>query len=157
MFDDRDACPERLAGRMVEFVGLSDPIVTLENMPVRVGTAPESLGVLPDLVDLGRILPALRFTVDVGHSVQNEHQSELRKFISTHREVIANIHLHDGIRGGRSHMALGKGELELEDLISCLGDATYDGYLSLETVSFEDTQRSWRILLAVEGELLKRD
>lgn len=155
VFDTRDAALARLADRFSKFADLSNPVVTLENMPMRGGASIECLGKTEDLESILVLLPHLKLTLDVGHCLQNHEEPE--SFIKQHTLSIANIHLHDGVKGGKAHMRLGYGQLDLGGLLQALSDSSYAGYVGMETLSVEDTAHSWEVLLGVETQLFDED
>jgi sugar phosphate isomerase/epimerase len=148
-FSTEDAALERLAARFEAFASLAEPRVTLENMPARNGATVETLGTLEGLKRMADRLPSLHFTLDVGHCLQNGES--LKPFVRAYSDRIANIHLHDGLDGGRSHLALGEGELDVQDFLRCLDASGYDAFLTLETLGQEDTTVSWHALQAAKS------
>jgi sugar phosphate isomerase/epimerase len=119
-------------------------------MPVKGhGTVHEPIGSVSDFEDLVHLLPQLRFTLDVGHCLQNGDDFDL--FIRKYSSRIQNIHLHDGIARGNAHLRLGDGSLNLSQLLETLHNIHFDRYVSLETISPEDTLSSWRILRESEA------
>jgi len=148
VFETQETALERLAHRFSRFAALKAPLVTLENMPVSGGTTKQCLGRLEDLELLQTIIPSIRFTLDIGHCLQNgdDFESFLLKQISR----IENIHLHDGKDGGRSHLRLGLGTLDLPKLVRLLRGVDFRKYVGLETISPEDTIASWTTWLDVE-------
>jgi sugar phosphate isomerase/epimerase len=144
IFDSHRAAFERLAKRLAHLTTLAQPRVTLENMPARGGASRETLSMLDNMRELIDLLPEICFTLDVGHCLQNV--DDFTPFIEEHAERIANIHLHDGVTAGRSHMALGEGDLDVDVLLDTLDRANYSGYLTLETLGAEDTAKSWAVL-----------
>lgn len=148
VFANRERTLDQLAERFAPFTKYESPIVTLENMPVRGGTARECLGKLDDLVELESLLPGVRFTLDVGHCLQNGDDFE--SFLRQRAGRISDIHLHDGICGGKAHLALGEGRLDLVSLLRTLDESNFSGYVGLETIAWKDTDRSWRSWLDIE-------
>jgi sugar phosphate isomerase/epimerase len=82
--------------------------------------------------------------LDVGHCTQNGEQYD--DFVRHYADVVANIHLHDAKRGGKGHLALGAGELDLGGFLRGLKSSQYRGFLTLETLTEDDTSRSWQLL-----------
>ncbi len=148
VFETREIAFERLAKRFSQFVTVKSPVVTLENMPVKNGTTRECLGKLDDLRALHSIMPEVQFTLDIGHSLQNGDDFE--SFLREYAPRIRDIHLHDGRLGGRSHMRLGAGMLNLQKLLEVLRDLRFSRYVTLETISFADTKASWQTWLEAE-------
>jgi sugar phosphate isomerase/epimerase len=148
VFADKERALQQLAEKFAPFTKSESPIVTLENMPVRGGTARECLGKLDDLVDLEALLPDIRFTLDVGHCLQNGDDFE--SFLRQKTSRISDIHLHDGVCGGKAHLALGEGRLDLVSFLHTLDESKFSGYVGLETISWKDTDRSWKSWLDIE-------
>ena len=54
-------------------------------------------------------------------------------------------------------MRLGSGQLDLRGFLQSLSESSYTGYVSMETLSEEDTAHSWQILLDTETQLFGED
>jgi sugar phosphate isomerase/epimerase len=133
-----------LSARVARFARIGRPTVTIENMPSRGGATREAVATSADLDRLTTMLPELALTLDVGHSLQNgENPATVAR---RHAGRIANVHLHDGVAGGRAHTALGTGELAIAELVTALHDDRYAGFISVETLSLEDLTRSLDVL-----------
>ncbi len=155
VFRTREQAFEAIATHFAPFSRSHGPVVTLENMPVKyTGTLREPLGKLSDLAELRRLIPDVRFTLDVGHCVQNE--DDFAPFLEKYRSSIYDIHLHDARPRGRGHMRLGDGVLDLPRFLITLLSVGFDGYVSLETITREDTMSSWDTLLTAERNVLIR-
>ena len=148
IFDSRESAFERLGRRFFEIAKLKSPIICLENMPVRGGTVKECLGRLDDLRAFKSIIPDIHFTLDIGHCLQNRDDFEM--FLREESSCIENIHLHDGNAGGRSHLPIGTGSLNLQELLDLFTSVPFTKYVGLETISFEDTKSSWKLWLEAE-------
>lgn len=156
LFESKDHALEKLAGRFARFADLNDPIATLENMPTKShGTTKEPIGILADCDEILKLLPNLRFTFDIGHCLQNE--DDFVSFLRKYSAKVENIHLHDGIPGGRGHLRLGAGSLDLNRFLEVLVEVSFDRYVSMETISPEDTSSSWRTLCEAESRKRIRD
>jgi sugar phosphate isomerase/epimerase len=150
LFEPKGDVLDKLATRFERFSALKRPVAALENMPLKShGTVREPIGHLTDYDDLVNLLPKVRFTLDIGHCLQNE--DDFVPFIKKHSSRIENIHLHDGIPRGRGHLRLGDGILNLSPLLDVLVSVNYQRHLSLETISLDDTTSSWRTLLQSEA------
>jgi sugar phosphate isomerase/epimerase len=150
MFDAKEHVLEMLAGRFDRFSAINGPIATLENMPVTShGTAKQAIGHLSDCEQLLKLLPNLRFTLDIGHCLQNE--DDFIPFLEKHSLQIEDIHLHDGIPHGRGHLRLGTGKLDLSRFLEVLMRIKFSKYLSMETISLSDTKSSWETLNRTES------
>jgi sugar phosphate isomerase/epimerase len=149
LFLEKHEVLERLAHRFERFSGITDPVMTLENMPVKsYGTMREPIGILADCESMLKLLPNLRFTLDIGHCIQNE--DDFVPFIQKHVSRIENIHLHDGIPRGKAHMGIGNGSLNLERFLEALVAVNFEKHVGIETISFEDTSSSWDALCKAE-------
>lgn len=115
--------------------------VAIENMPCRRGASVDGLVTVDQCARLIDRDPDTRITLDVGHAIQND--DKYLPFLAEHTDAVADIHLHDGAAGGGAHWPLGAGELDLPELTACLVDTAYAGYLTLETLGWEDTRSSY--------------
>ncbi len=102
---------------------------------------------LKEMIVLKRKIPNLKFTLDIGHCLQNGEN--FFEFLRIFKDSILDIHLHDGIRNDSAHLALGKGELNLNKFFSLLKNISYKGYLTLEVLSESDIKKAWQILSKV--------
>ncbi|WP_274562470.1 sugar phosphate isomerase/epimerase family protein [Streptomyces spiramyceticus] len=132
---------EQLVEPLAKIMVGDGPIVAVENMPRRGGASRECLIEVRDLESLSGYLPQLKFTLDIGHCIQNE--DDFQHFLQSHHSKIANMHLHDAKRGGKGHLAFGAGDLELPKILDLLNDVGFDGHISLETIGQRDTESSW--------------
>ncbi len=120
-------------------------VFTIENLP------PEERGILKhfpcslkDLVYIKRLIPWINFTLDIGHAFQSgENLEEILKFIKKYKNSIKDIHLHDGTLNKEAHLAIGKGDLDIDAFFRSLNKIGYNNYITLETISKEDTKNSW--------------
>jgi len=119
-------------------------VITMENMPDRPTAKREGIVSGRNFQELLERVPTMRFTLDIGHAVENGDQYEV--FLKSHAAAVANIHLHDGIKGGPGHLALGHGELVIDNFFGCIRAVGYQGFISLETLGFADTELSWKIV-----------
>jgi len=149
LFEHRNGVLEELASRFERFSEMTDPIATLENMPVKsYGTTREPIGKLSDYEQILELLPKVRFTLDIGHCLQNE--DDFVPFIKKHSSRIENIHLHDGIPRGKGHLRLGDGNLDLGRFLDVITKVGFSGNISMETISLDDTRASWEALCKAE-------
>ena len=101
-----------------------------------------------DLIYLKKKLPWLNFTLDIGHVLQGgKNLDSIFKFLKKYKKSILNIHLHDAVLGKKAHLALGKGDLDINKFFRILNEIGYKGYISLETISKQDTKKSWERIL----------
>jgi len=97
-----------------------------------------------DLIYLKRRIPWLNFTLDIGHVFkEGKNLKSISDFLKKYKNSILDIHLHDAILKGEDHLALGKGDLDFNKFFQILNKVGYRGYISLETISNEDTNKSW--------------
>lgn len=97
-----------------------------------------------DLMYLKKKLPWLNFTLDVGHAFEGgKNLNVISRFLKKYKNSVLDIHLHDAILKGEAHLALGKGDLDSNKFFQILNKVGYTGYISLETISNEDTKKSW--------------
>jgi len=116
----------------------------IENVAVKRRGPQISYPDLPDLVYLKKKLHWLNFTLDIGHILESgKGLDTISKFLKKYKNSILNIHLHDAILKGEAHLALGKGDLDVGEFFQLLNKIKYTGYISLETISREDTKKSW--------------
>jgi sugar phosphate isomerase/epimerase len=119
-------------------------LISAENMPNRITVSRPGITSTHDFAELLRQLPGMRFTLDIGHALQNGDDFET--FLISQPHVIANIHLHDGVSGGRAHLAIGEGDLDVGRFFLALDESRFAGYVSLETLGFPDTRSSWQVM-----------
>jgi sugar phosphate isomerase/epimerase len=153
-FGDHQRRLEQVVTIVDELAHIVAPRVTIENLPSRGGASREAIGSIENLEALCSAVPNLAVTLDVGHCLENDE--EFVPFVRRHVERIANIHLHDGPRGQRSHKPLGTGDLDLDGLLNLLIEVQYSEFLTLETIGYEATALSCELLSAsldrVEGQ-----
>ncbi|GAI20295.1 unnamed protein product, partial [marine sediment metagenome] len=119
---------------------------TIENVPAIQRGPQISYPDFPmDLIYLKKKLPWLNFTLDIGHAFQSgKNLKSISNFLKKYKNSVLNIHLHDVILKGEAHLALGKGDLDFNKFFQILNKVGYTGYISLETISNEDTKKSWK-------------
>lgn len=141
VFGTIDIAKERLIDNLQFVIAETDIQVNLENMPFRTGTTPETIAQLEDLNLVATALPNVGLTLDIGHCLQNGE--DFLSFVLENAQRISNIHLHDGLRGGSSHLPLGEGDLDMSRFVATLIESGYDDFIGLETISHADTATSW--------------
>jgi sugar phosphate isomerase/epimerase len=142
--EDQEAVIDRLVGYLERLSHYCDPVIALENMAGRGGATREAIARTAHLTDVMARLPALQVTLDTGHALQNNDDPV--EFVAAHAGRIANIHLHDAHPGGKGHLRLGTAALDTTRLLNTLDATGYDRFLTLETVSAEDTSASWKVI-----------
>lgn len=151
-FHNEEQAFELVDKRFAPFAGMRNPTPALENMPFRAGTTTDLLSSLVALSAFGRRLQGLRFTLDIGHAIQNGE--DFLAFIRKECHRIVNIHLHDGRHRGPSHLSIGKGELDLPGTLRTFQASGYSGFVGLETLGLRDTRDSWQEWQECETSLL---
>jgi sugar phosphate isomerase/epimerase len=140
---DRDLLLTRLADAYVALQAEAGSLtVAVENMPYSRGVTQEAVSSTTDFQRLLEMIPHMAFTLDIGHA-QQSRDSDYLSFLRTTSASIANIHLHDALVGGRAHLPLGDGEVDVDAVGKTLLDIGFRGYLALETLGSDDTERSW--------------
>ncbi len=125
---------------------------TIENVSAKRRGPQVSYPDLPDLIYLKKKLPWLNFTLDIGHVFESgKNLNTISRFIKKYKNSILDIHLHDATLEGKAHLALGKGDLDLNKFFQILNKVGYTGYVSLETISREDTKKSWQKIQGSQG------
>jgi sugar phosphate isomerase/epimerase len=145
-FEEKDAAISRVADAIGQWVLPPGLKLAVENMPAKGGTTQESVQSLEDLLAIGSRVPGAYFTLDVGHCVQNGE--DFSEFVRGHASRIADVQLHDAIRGGRGHLPAGKGAVDFQHLRMLLEEVAYSGFVSLENLDLEDTRATWSAWLA---------
>lgn len=132
---------ERIANYLAE-----DAKLAVENVKAKTsGVSRETVATADDVrAFLGRISSAF-VTIDTGHALQNGDDPV--ELLDEFRDQTASIHLHDARHGGRSHYALGKGDLELAPLANALA-ATPTNFITIETLTVADAVRSRENIVA---------
>ncbi len=118
---------------------------TIENVPAKQRGPQISYPDFPtDLAILKKRAPWLKFSLDIGHILETGRSLDsVYRFLKKYKKSVLNIHLHDAILKGEAHLVLGKGDLDFNKLFQILNKVDYRGYVSLETISREDTKKSW--------------
>ena len=145
--EPQEAVLDRIVARFERLSGFRQPAIAIENMAARRGATRESVASTEHLADLLERLPSLQVTLDTGHALQAGDDPVA--FAAVYCDRIANIHLHDGHRGGKGHLRLDTAELDLPGLLHVLEHGGYGRFLTLETVSVDDTAASWEVLNAL--------
>lgn len=148
--ESRTVAIHRVAESVGEWASNGEVIVAVENMPQKAGTTHEAVDSLTELAMIKTLVPNVHFTVDIGHCIQNGE--EFSAFFRMHADNIVDVHLHDAVRGGRGHLAAGQGELDIPLLRSVLGVANYTKFVTIETLTLEDTittHSAWMAAAAV--------
>ena len=112
-------------------------------MPERTGTAYEPVTHMRDFEELLAVAPDLKFTLDIGHAIQNSDNFE--PFVLQNPSTIVDIHLHDAFKSGSGHLGLGTADLDLDHFARILSKSAYRGFVSFETVGWPDTELSWKV------------
>jgi sugar phosphate isomerase/epimerase len=135
---------QRVAMRLERFRAIGHPKLSIENLPRRRGASVEAVTFERDLDALAEYAPDIRYTIDVGHCLQNREDPVA--VLERQHQRVGNIHLHDGNLSAGAHLGLGDGDLDLADLLSALDRLAYDGFLTVEVLDLDDLVHSLEVL-----------
>ena len=110
---------------------------TIENMPNFEGMIYKDLTQLNELVveyDMG-------MTLDIGHAHHSGISPDEMYFDS-----IKHIHAHDNMGDDDSHLALGEGNIQLNDIINTFEKKNYDGIYMIEVTNTDSIKKSLEYL-----------
>lgn len=86
-----------------------------------------------DMRKLFKRVPALGFTLDVGHAFMGQgNVDHIRHLIKKFRDRLVNVHIHDNFGANDDHLPLGAGKLDYGAVVSELKKAGYEGGMTLE-------------------------
>jgi len=144
-FEDRRVLLERLAVSLSILRSRCEggPVIAVENMRRRDGATRESLVTVDDCRELLELDPDTRFTLDIGHAVQNADKWD--HFLAEHAEVIADLHLHGAVEDGRGHLSMvdEHSDITAADFAAAHHTSGYGGFVSVETLGWPDTEASF--------------
>ena len=144
-FEERRVLLERLAVSLSILRSRCEggPVISIENMPGRGGPTRQGLVTVDDCRELLELDPQTRFTLDVGHAVQNVDKWE--HFLAQHADAVADVHLHGAEQDGRGHLSLlhADSDVRAEDFALARQTAGYGGFVSIETLGWADTEASF--------------
>ena len=89
-------------------------------------------------IELALMSPKFGLTWDIGHS-KGVKEIDV-PFIHTHEDRLLHMHVHDATEEGRNHLALGDGELDLEERIATAN--AHNARCVLETKTVEALVKS---------------
>ncbi len=116
-------------------------VVAVENLKAKqTGVSRECVATLGDMQQLASYATEVAFTLDVGHALQNSESPH--HLLETLAPRIGNVHLHDASREGRSHRALGTGELDVRSVLRQL-DRIRPAFVTLEMLGWNALEDSW--------------
>ncbi len=119
--------------------------VAVENVPFKKAGSLGYPNLGEEVERLMAAMPDLYTTVDIGHSVKNK--DDYASFINNNRDRVADIHLHNVSSEGKEHFGFNHhGVIEIAAAVGVLHASKYHGYLTLEILTPEDIEQSWKIL-----------
>lgn len=119
--------------------------ITIENISMRKSTQISYPVLLNELSKIKQEIPEIKFTIDIGHCVQNN--DNFSDFLVENVDSIKNIHLHNATKKEKAHYGFQKdGDLDSDNFLRLLEKIRYSGFLSLEILEKEDIEKSWKIL-----------
>lgn len=120
--------------------------IDLENISKTKTTKISYPTTLAEMSSMKKAVPAIKFTLDIGHCVQNNDNSFF-SFIEKNFNRINNIHIHNAKANERAHFGLNqKGDLNWEVFLEKLIKIGYHGFLTLEILERKDIEKSWYLL-----------
>lgn len=128
-----------------EWIGGSDLIISIENTG---GFRGYEKRAIEDLLES----PKFGLTWDIGHSKATGERDV--PFLMEHADRLRHFHIHDGIakrgaQGGRAHLALGDGEIDIRQMLSMAG--ARNARCVLETKTIAALKKSVAYLNGVSG------
>ncbi len=145
VYEDRQSALDTVASSYEEIrhaAGITG--VALENLFTGYGVCVNAASRLDDLIYISEMIADMKITLDIGHCVQNDE--DYISFLSKNIDMVSNIHLHDATVGGRAHMRLGTGSVELGSFLDACLTSGYRGFIGLETLTAADTEASWQMI-----------
>jgi sugar phosphate isomerase/epimerase len=127
---------------LTEFAATRKVSLMLENAP------PENRAPLESLECFSHVMKsvlALRFHLDVGHAFIENRMRGVRDYLDAFGDRLAHVHIHDNHGKKDEHLALGKGKIDVREVIRLLKEANYDRTITFEVFSSHaDAARSMR-------------
>ena len=80
-------------------------------------------------------------TLDIGHANHAGYSTDEIIFDS-----IKHVHAHDNFGDDDSHLPLGEGNIELNDIINSLESKNYKGIYILEVNNFDSIEKSYEYM-----------
>jgi sugar phosphate isomerase/epimerase len=115
----------------------------LENAP------PENRALLESLECFSYVMksvPALSFHLDVGHAFIENRMRGVRDYLDAFGDRLAHVHMHDNHGKQDEHLPLGKGKIDVREVIRLLKEVNYAGTITFEVFSSHaDAVRSMRL------------
>ena len=101
---------------------------------------------LAEMNSIKKLIPEIKFTLDVGHCIQNNDNSFL-SFIKKNFNRINNIHIHNAETDKQAHFGLNyKGDFNWRPFLDNLVKIGYDGFLTVEILEKDEIKKSWNLL-----------
>jgi sugar phosphate isomerase/epimerase len=127
---------------LTEFAATRRVSLMLENAPPENRARLESLECFLHVM---KSVPALSFHLDVGHAFIENRMRGVRDYLEAFGDRLAHVHMHDNHGKEDEHLALGKGKIDVPEVIRLLKDINYDRTITFEVFSSHaDAVRSMR-------------
>lgn len=101
--------------------------IVLETMPGR-----EQIYKINDIKKILNSVKSLWLTFDSGHCFVNGRMNYTKKFLSSFKNKITHVHLHDNHGGRDEHLSLGKGKIDFKFLARFLKKMNYSNTITFE-------------------------
>lgn len=112
-------------------------LATIENMPTFDGMLYQNLDDLDELL----VSLDMSMTLDIGHANHAKYAPEAMYFDS-----IKHIHAHDNFGDDDSHLALGEGSIQLNNIINTFENNNFDGIYIIEVNDYDSIKKSYEYL-----------
>jgi sugar phosphate isomerase/epimerase len=127
---------------LTEFATERNVSLMLENAPPENHAPLESLECFSHVM---KSVPPLRFHLDVGHAFIENRMSGVRDYLDAFGDRLAHVHIHDNHGKQDEHLPLGKGKINVREVIRLFKQADYDKTVTFEVFSSHaDAVRSMR-------------
>jgi sugar phosphate isomerase/epimerase len=127
---------------LTEFAATRKVSLMLENAPPENRARLESLDCFSHVM---KSVPALSFHLDVGHAFIENRMRGVRDYLEAFSDRLAHVHMHDNHGKEDEHLPLGKGKIDVPEVIRLLKDINYDRTITFEVFSSHaDAVRSMR-------------
>ena len=87
---------------------------------------------LKDFVYILNRVPNLKVHLDLGHAFLFGGMKNIEKWVTTFREKIAHVHMHDNHGKSDEHLPIGKGKIDFLKVVKLLKKIDYDKTITLE-------------------------
>ena len=127
---------------LTQFAATQKVNLMLENAPPENGAPLESIECFSYVM---KSVPTLSFHLDVGHAFIENRIKGVRDYIDAFGDRLAHVHMHDNHGKQDEHLPLGKGKIDVREVIRLLKEVNYDRAITFEVFSSHlDAVRSMR-------------